>query len=179
MWKLLYGSVPGTSHERRGEPCQDSAFGLVAGPVQEPVLVVACADGAGSARHSEAGSRLACAALVRLIAAALDGGLPMEAIDRERVLAWHGEVLDLLSAAADRQALPVREFACTLLTGVVGRDRAVFSQVGDGAIVISDGDGYRTVFWPQSGEYANTTNFLTDRDLGWGPRTTTASAWPC
>ena len=30
---------------------------------------------------------------------------------------------------------------------------------------LQDGDGYRTVFWPQSGEYLNTTNFLTDEEF--------------
>jgi hypothetical protein len=45
---------------------------------------------------------------------------------------------------------------------IVGEHAAAFSQIGDGAIVVGDGDTYRTVFWPQNGEYANTTNFVTD-----------------
>jgi hypothetical protein len=49
-----------------------------------------------------------------------------------------------------------------LLLAVIGESTARFAQIGDGAIVISDGDCYRPVFWPQSGEYANATNFLTD-----------------
>ena len=51
-----------------------------------------------------------------------------------------------------------------------GRDRAdcaVFFQIGDGAIVVSRRQGlgeYDWVFWPQHGEFANTTNFVTQRD---------------
>ncbi|HEX7968681.1 MAG TPA: protein phosphatase 2C domain-containing protein, partial [Stellaceae bacterium] len=49
----------------------------------------------------------------------------------------------------------------------IAEDRAVFFQIGDGAIVVSprhDRDGYGWVFWPQHGEFANTTNFVTQRD---------------
>jgi hypothetical protein len=56
----------------------------------------------------------------------------------------------------------LRELACTLLLAVVGERAAAFSQIGDGAIVISVNQEYETVFWPQSGEYINTTNFVTD-----------------
>ena len=69
----------------------------------------------------------------------------------------------LAQQAADA-GLPIREFACTLLGGVVAADRALFLQIGDGAIVIDAENGYRPVFWPQSGEYANETRFATDSD---------------
>ncbi|MGE5150850.1 MAG: protein phosphatase 2C domain-containing protein, partial [Rhodospirillaceae bacterium] len=52
-------------------------------------------------------------------------------------------------------------YACTLLAAVVGDQSAVFVQIGDGAMVISSGTGWRHVFWPQHGEFANTTNFVT------------------
>ena len=40
---------------------------------------------------------------------------------------------------------------------------AVFFQIGDGAIVRNDGTGhYVTIWWPQNGEYLNSTSFLID-----------------
>jgi hypothetical protein len=51
-----------------------------------------------------------------------------------------------------------------LLGAVVGQDRAAFFQIGDGAIVVSnraEPDDYGWVFWPQHGEFANQTNFIT------------------
>ena len=40
---------------------------------------------------------------------------------------------------------------------------SAFAQVGDGAIVTPDGTGeWAWLFWPQRGEYANSTSFLTD-----------------
>ena len=38
-------------------------------------------------------------------------------------------------------------------------------QIGDGVIVVSDDtEGWSWMFWPQRGEYANTTHFLTDEN---------------
>jgi hypothetical protein len=163
-WKVLYGSVAGTSHERRGEPCQDCALTRVCRSDGGPILVAACADGAGSARHADLGAKLACLGIVRTAAAALEGGLPLEEVDRRRMLRWYEEVRGQLSLEACLRNLPSREFACTLLTAVVGERRAVFSQIGDGAVVLHQGAGSRTAFWPQSGEYASTTFFLTGED---------------
>jgi hypothetical protein len=63
--------------------------------------------------------------------------------------------------------LSPREFACTLLGAVVSQDRAAFFQIGDGAIVVSnraEADDYGWIFWPQHGEFANQTNFVTQDD---------------
>ena len=40
-------------------------------------------------------------------------------------------------------------------------NRCICIQIGDGAIVLRGHGAYGIVCWPQSGEYANTTNFLT------------------
>ena len=43
----------------------------------------------------------------------------------------------------------------------MGPATSYFVQIGDGAIILGNDTLYGVVFWPQSGEYANTTNFLT------------------
>jgi len=53
------------------------------------------------------------------------------------------------------------DFACTLLLSVLEENCALFAQIGDGVIVRWDGEDYKTVFWPQTGEYLNTTIFVT------------------
>jgi len=75
---------------------------------------------------------------------------------------WLERVQTALKQQAINAGLPVREFACTLLGAVIAVDRALFLQIGDGAIIINAGDGYRPVFWPQGGEYPNETFFVTD-----------------
>ena len=45
-----------------------------------------------------------------------------------------------------------------MVAAVVGPQIAHFMQIGDGAIVIGQDDGYmRPYFWPDAGEYANMT----------------------
>ena len=67
-------------------------------------------------------------------------------------------------AAAEAQEFS--DYACTFLAAVVGPARAVFMQIGDGAIVVTDSETgeYAWMFWPQHGEFANTTNFVTQQD---------------
>ena len=66
--------------------------------------------------------------------------------------------------AAEAQADPA-DYACTFLGAVLTPTQAAFVQIGDGAIVVGDTadgfDGHGWVFWPQHGEFANSTNFVT------------------
>jgi hypothetical protein len=165
QWKLLSESVPGVSHEKAGLPCQDQSVCEWMHSGGEPVLLLACADGAGSAAHADTGARIATQAITEAVRAALDGGLRVSEIDGDRVMAWHHYAREQLGIEAARRDAKLRDFACTLLMAVVGKNAAVFSQIGDGAIVLEQSDAYRTVFWPQAGEYLNTTNFLTDDEF--------------
>lgn len=166
MWKFLAESVVGTSHLRTGAPCQDRAFGMLTRPDGEDLLVLACADGAGSAAQSQYGAELASRGFVELACQAFQDGLAMGVVDAAQVRAWYQEIHGRLADEARRRGLPLRELACTLLTAVVGASAAVFAQVGDGTIVILDRGVYAPVFWPQTGEYANTTSFITDPHHG-------------
>jgi hypothetical protein len=161
-WKLILDSVVGTSHTQTNQPCQDYATGRLVG---EETIVLVCADGAGSASRSEFGSRFVCTGLLNIIASALENGLELKEITREQVVEWHGAVRRRLSLEACRDNVDLREFATTILTAILGPSQALFSHIGDGVIVYGDGDEYRTPFWPQQGEYVNTTYFLTGSDF--------------
>ena len=161
-WKLLLESAIGTSHIQTNQPCQDYASGRV---LNADTIVLVCADGAGSASRSEFGSRFVCTGLLNLIATALEDGLALKDITRERVVEWHATVRRRLSLEACRENVDLREFATTILTAIVGPSQALFSHIGDGVIVYGDGEVYRTPFWPQQGEYVNTTYFLTGSDF--------------
>ncbi len=154
MWKLVYGSVTGTSHAHSGQPCQDYCAGGVAGST----LFAACADGAGSAELSHLGSK-AAVELFMQNAASLESALTREQIE-SWVDAARARVLEM---AAANDTTP-RQLACTLLAAIVGENWAAFVQIGDGAIVFDGPEGYELAFWPDTGEYANTTRFLTEDD---------------
>ncbi len=156
-WSVLGEKATGTSHIARGTPCQDAFVHRTFG-ASGTWLVIAVADGAGTASHSEIGAVLACEELVKRIEIGQLNPLPTQ----EVALSVFHDVRTVLIAEAERLQVSPRELACTLLLAVVGPDGAAFAQVGDGAIVYHDGQEYRTVFWPEPTEYANATDFLTD-----------------
>ncbi|HYL05784.1 MAG TPA: protein phosphatase 2C domain-containing protein, partial [Thermoanaerobaculia bacterium] len=71
-WLVVAASQAGSSHLRRGEPCADRfEITLAAG-----ALILAVADGAGSAARGAEGAALAARTAARLAAASLIGAPP-------------------------------------------------------------------------------------------------------
>jgi len=156
-WSVVAADSTGTSHVVRGLPCQDAHLHAVFGPADD-WLVVAVADGAGSASRAEVGAALACREFIARVVRLGPDGLHSP----EVVAALFAGVRDELLAEAERLTVSPRELACTALLAVVGPTAAVFAQLGDGAIVVGNADYRRVVFWPEPAEYANATDFLTD-----------------
>ena len=152
----------GTSHAASNKPCQDFALlqlGLNAG---DTTLVVVAADGAGSSAHAEIGARLTAETLADLVGTYLAHGGKIGDLSKEVAGEWLQRVVAALADKSAASNAPLAEYACTLLAAIVGEEIAAFLQVGDGAIVVSTGeeDGWSYVFWPQHGEFANSTNFV-------------------
>lgn len=167
-WRYAFASVRGTSHDRTGVPCQDaSACSVIPSADGESILVAVVSDGAGSATRSDDGARRACEMFTEAISAhVLHGGSVCD-INREHAHRWLADFQHCIREGAERDGLVPRDFACTVLVAVIGIEHAVFFQMGDGAIVVSDQaepNEYTWVFWPKRGEYANTTYFATDSD---------------
>ena len=161
-WRYVYASVSGAAHRASGAECQDAgAVQLAPMADADPALVLVAADGAGSATKARIGAELACQTFLAEGAAWLSIATAEEwtRAAAERLLQ---SIQTALIQRAAEENQPVREFACTLLGAIVTADRALFLHIGDGAIVIGRGDDYRPVFWPQTGEYANETWFVTD-----------------
>lgn len=127
-----------------------------------PVLVLACADGAGTAERGQDGALIACARMLELAAELVEAGHGVRQLDDGMLPFWIDRAAESIAVQAAAARRRPRDYACTLLVAVIDGYGAAYAQVGDGAIVIGDGDGYTPVFWPQSGEYANTTFFVTD-----------------
>jgi len=161
MWKFLCQSVEGTSHKLSAIPCQDSS----AACLHDNALILVCADGAGSAAQAQVGSKLAVETAVAQIKAHLDAGHSVDQISGDDLRVWVSIIHAALETEATARETSSRELACTLLLAVIGPASAAFAQIGDGAIVILDETGYRPVFWPQTGEYLNTTYFITESEF--------------
>lgn len=167
-WRYAFASVIGTSHERADLPCQDASDCRVIQAIDGmPVLIAVVAHGAGSAQRAEDGARITCAHIVSEVAAHFDDGGSMNDITRERAVQWVAGVRRQVLMCAEAEGLTPRDFACTALVAIAGADRTAFMQIGDGVIVVSrreEPDEYVWVFWPQRGEYANMTYFVTGSD---------------
>src|SRR5579871_3375936 len=104
MWNLLFESVPGVSHEAAGLPCQDYSLGCLVERGGETVLLLACADGAGSAEHAAVGAKLAAEELAAEIRRALESGVSVAEIDHGLMTEWHRRVRDAVSSEAERRS---------------------------------------------------------------------------
>lgn len=124
---------------------------------------MACvADGAGSAEHSQDGSKLACEVVVELATAHYDETKGSFAgVTEELALEWAREARSRIEQLAAMREGKLRDYATTLCVACLSPSQAIFMQIGDGAIVARRHGVLGVVFWPQSGEYANSTMFLT------------------
>ncbi len=125
------------------------------------MLIAAVSDGAGTAKRSKAGASLAVARFLRDFA-----GIDTASVDRSFVVEWVSSVRDEIATLAADEGNQVYDYACTMLGAVVAESGAIYLQIGDGAIVVGteEVEEYTWIFWPQHGEYANTTSFLTQEN---------------
>lgn len=158
MWRVVPASVIGTSHTRVGTPCQDACDFLRLTVGDEELLLVAVADGAGSAVLSHVGSDEAVRHLLAVIRLA---EFDFKVVTQEQARRWMQEVLNHLTTVAERESISVSQLACTLLLGIVAKTGAVFAQIGDGGWVVERDGELAPGTWPQNGEFANITTFIT------------------
>lgn len=161
MWRPIAQRLLGPSHAADNSPCQDSFSVDVVEDDASQTLVACVSDGAGSAKFSDVGSDVVCRTIVERASAFLNAGGRIEELERKDVLLWCDDVRSCLQQEAAMRDCEVRELAATLCAAIVGPANSCFFQIGDGAMILRRQGVYGVVFWPQSGEYANSTNFLT------------------
>lgn len=163
-WRYIKASALGTAHVTTGQPCQDSSVAKVVITGQdEQLLLAVTSDGAGSAAHSDEGSTLVCEKTLEWLEWRLsqgDGFLNEE----DGLTLIHNLRTQLENYAADEErGYALRDLACTVNVVAVLPGQAWFLQVGDGATIVqAPGESLEVVFWPDNGEYANHTYFVTD-----------------
>ncbi len=165
VWRHIAQSVPGRSHSVAGTPCQDNHRVRLLGEGSAAALVACVADGAGSAECSQIGSELACESIMASAEAHYAARGRFNDVGVNDVLQWCEAARQAIDARAQLDQRELRDYATTLCVALLACDAAVLFQIGDGAIVLRHGTALGVVFWPQSGEYVNTTNFLTSSDF--------------
>ena len=159
MWNLISASATGTSHTRNNTPCQDAHRWSL---METGTLLIAVADGAGSADRSQAGAVCAVEVAIAFLEGALAAVLPEDEPGWERLLTEaFKQARAAVFALAEADNLPARVFACTLTLAIANDEWLVTGQIGDGVVVAQTLSGELiTVSPPQRGEYANETHFL-------------------
>ena len=161
IWKTIGQSVIGLSHQQSGKGCEDAQCHRVV-PLSDDDEALICfvSDGAGSARFAEQAAATAVQSAAQLAGDAISAGMELT----EQLLMELAEhVYDVLEAMAEAASVPKNEFSCTLLGCIILPEQTGFLQIGDGAIIRNNGSGHFShIWWPQNGEYQNTTTFLID-----------------
>jgi hypothetical protein len=165
VWRHIAQSLAGPGHAADGGICQDAHFVRSFGEGDSQVLIACVADGAGSARYSDIGAGLACAAVrenCEIFAATTS--ISSE-LGRDDVLSWCRDARKRIADDSEIRRCEPRELATTICAAIVTPSRTIFFQIGDGAIIVKHHGIYGVAFWPQQGEYANSTNFITSQDF--------------
>lgn len=134
--------------------------------IADGFVVIAIADGAGSAPRSEIGSRIA----VQLAAGYLLENQAAFASDAGELKVRMQEAAMLAKAGVDTEAqrlgVEPRDLASTLILCIAGNTRVSVLQVGDGAVVARTAGGELIcIGQPTKGEHFNETEFLTEQGV--------------
>ena len=119
-------------------------------------------DGAGSASFGGQGASLICrtmsTAIMQYIAS--HDALP----DENLFEMWIENARDRIFAVSTRRGVLPREFASTFVCIVSNGFKSVVAHIGDGCVVVQDNASgeWSAPTWPDHGEYASTTSFVTD-----------------
>lgn len=162
-WRVVSGSVVGTSHVAAGLGCQDSCWAQVdTTPGRSPILSIFVADGAGSALRGGDGAEIAIKTAAEFMQKKL--ALTEFGLGDDFAVECVMDIRATLFSEAEKASFKARDFACTFLGIVSSELGTLVMQIGDGGIVIDVGNGLEVPIAPMSGEYANMTHFVTDED---------------
>ncbi len=167
-WRIATATAVGSSHVRGNIPNQDAVDYRLVGAGSNQAVVVAVADGAGSAPRSDEGSQIA----VKVAVASMVNGLnkrPPAALAEHLATSLVRDAIKRAKNAVvsygKKHGVPDRDLACTLIVAVASESLVTAAQVGDGAVVAFNlaSGAARTLCSADSGEYANETTFITSR----------------
>lgn len=156
-WTWAVATCRGTSHIRDGTRCDDAA---ACAEVAPGVLFAITCDGAGSAAFGRHGAHLAVRTFTQRARrfTVSHGAWPTD----DDIWGWLDETRDAIGAVAARREVERRQFASTLIACLAGPKETVVAHIGDGACVMRSDGAWSAASWPESGEYASTTYFVTD-----------------
>ena len=160
MWQVVGATVIGTGHIKRSIPCQD-AFQYDIDEESNSVIV-AVADGIGSAAKADIGSSFVVEEVIRCVKEQLEVKDSASECVEEVLLSSIKRTKEGLQVLADSENISVEEFGTTLVVALLDCFGISVAHIGDGAVVLQMADkSLYTLSKPHRGEYENETFSLT------------------
>lgn len=160
-WRVVAASVCGTSHLKNKQLCQDAHHWQI---LPDNILVVAAADGAGSASMGKVGAMIAVETAIENIS--IKEFSRRTLVDDNAVRSLLTEAIIAAKKAVEEEAVASQkqslDLASTLIIALATPEFVAVAQIGDGVAVVRDfQDNLIALTMPDSGEYINETVFLT------------------
>ncbi len=151
--KAFTFSLTGYLHAKNKEPCQDFCIYSIS----DQCAVAALADGAGSAKFSHIGAKIATTTFTGYFTAKPDRIFeePENVIDRIR---------RNLERNAKKRGAGVSEFSSTLIGAVFYDSNLFLLHIGDGKALLLSDSGAEVLSNGKKGEFSNETYFTTSKD---------------
>lgn len=185
--RVIAASQRGRSHSQEGK-FRDDHF-LIQSLIEDDWAIIAVADGAGSAKYSREGSKIACEVVADDIVSritleltpvldSLKGKILGEVQDLKQVkdalymlLGGAGlKALNAIKKEAEEKQFKTKDYATTLIVSIVRKiEQGWFVGafwVGDGGVgIYRKGESIHLLGEPDGGEFAGQTRFLTSTEI--------------
>ncbi len=161
QWRIVAASVCGTSHAKNQQLCQDAHHWQL---LANNVLVIAAADGAGSAKLGKVGAMIAVETAIEHLTLQEMTSDTLTNDDFLRNLLTNTMLVARQAIEAEAEACnhQPHDLATTLILMIATPKIVAVAQIGDGLAVAKNSMGDLIALTiPNNGEYINETTFLT------------------
>lgn len=168
IWKAVCHYSTGIWHQKHDLPCQDYGEYRILGKV----IIGAVADGAGSAKYSHEGAKLAVQEIVSYLEQFESefSRLSLQELPKfaQKIFSQGTQkAISALKNKASKKNCSLNELACTLIAFIATPHWIAAMQIGDGFLVVRlhDQQSYQLLFYPDRGEFVNETTFITSSNV--------------
>lgn len=165
-WVIAKGSSIGGRHIEDKLPCQDSNAVYV--NLENDYILAIVSDGAGSASHSEIGSKIVVDKGIEILNEKLSKIPFSELIHKERIevekffIEFYKLLHNNLVEYSLENGIPIKSLAATSIVVVLNNAGLICSHIGDGRAGYQDFENnWHSVLEPSKGEEVNQTIFIT------------------